>query len=85
MRSRPDFSLENHGSIVLMRPNTAAARRWLEATSPDDAQFFGRAMAIEPRYVAGAVAAALADGLNVRPCAFTIGDERLSFNSIRAL
>lgn len=49
--------LENHGSIILMRPLDAAARAWLQQTAPEDAQFMGDALAIEPRYVEGVLAA----------------------------
>ena len=64
----PDFILENHGSIVLMRPNTRAGRSWLDDTAPEDAQFLGDAMAVEPRYVEGVITAAISDGLEVHPC-----------------
>lgn len=45
--------LENHGSIWLLRPLDAAAREWLHQTAPEEAQFMGDALAIEPRYVEG--------------------------------
>lgn len=47
--------LENHGSIWLLRPLDNAAKEWLSETAPSDAQFFGDALAIEPRYVDGVV------------------------------
>ena len=57
-----DFSFEDHGSIVLVRPNTLAAMAWLEANVADEgedmAQWFGGALVVEPRYVA-----ALAEGI----------------------
>lgn len=49
--------LENHGSIILMRPLDDAARTWLRETAPEDAQFMGDALAIEPRYVEGVLEA----------------------------
>lgn len=39
----------NGGSIVLVRPLDKAARAWLEAHT--DGQWFGGALACEPRYV----------------------------------
>lgn len=54
------FSIENHGSIILVRPLTAAAKAWLKETAPDDAQFLGNAMAVEPRCLDG-VLDAIAD------------------------
>lgn len=46
------FRYENHGSIVLARPLNRRSRAWVRRTAPDNAQFFGEALAIEPRYVA---------------------------------
>ena len=50
--------IENHGSICLARPETAAQREWLLETAPEDAQFFGDALALEPRYVGDFLAVA---------------------------
>ena len=61
-----DFTLEDHGSIVLLWPNTMAASTWLIETAPEDAQFFGAALAIEPRYVGNVAEAAHADGFTIR-------------------
>ncbi len=63
----PDFTLENHLSIVLIRPNTLDAEQWLRDTAPDDAQFWCGALAIEPRYVGNVASAAQRAG-------FTIGE-----------
>lgn len=50
-----DFDVENHGSLVLVRPLTLAALAWLEANVADEgedmAQWFGGALVVEPRYV----------------------------------
>ncbi len=54
-----DLEIENHGSVCLIRPVSEVGRAWLDATAPEDAQFFCGAMAVEPRYVEGVVAAAL--------------------------
>lgn len=64
-QATPDLSIENHGSIVLFRPLTDEGKEWIDRTAPEDAQFFANAMVVEPRYVAGVVDAAQADGLNV--------------------
>lgn len=61
----PDLKVENHGTIFLVRPVTRAGSQWLADTKPDDAQFFGSAMAVEPRYVEGVVNAAREAGLEV--------------------
>ena len=56
--NRPDFVFENHFSLFLVQPMNASAREHLESRVGDDAQWFGGALAVEPRYVDG-----LADGL----------------------
>jgi hypothetical protein len=43
--------LENHFSLWLARPLDAEAGEWLDDSSPTDAQWFGGALVIEPRYV----------------------------------
>ena len=61
-----DFTLENHGSIFLMRPRTKRAAAWLDDTAPEDAQFFANALAIEPRYVPNVAAAARGEGFTIQ-------------------
>ena len=64
VRPRPmDLIFEDHGSIWLARPLTQRAVAWLADTAPEDAQFLGSAMAVEPRYVDGVCDAARAAGL----------------------
>lgn len=46
-----DFEITNHGSIVLFRPLTEAAQEFA-AEAFADAQTFGAAYAVEPRFVA---------------------------------
>lgn len=62
---RPDFRLTHHGSIALLEPTNKSANQWLRDTAPDDAQFMGSAMAIEPGYVQGVIEAANDAGLSV--------------------
>lgn len=61
----PDISAANHGSIWLLRPNTPAATDWFSDVIPEDAQWFGGAVAVEPRYVDAIVEGAQAEGLTV--------------------
>jgi hypothetical protein len=64
----PDIRVENHGSIVLLRPASAAGREWLEANCDRSGHqpFTGGTLLCEPRYVADIVAGARAVGLEVR-------------------
>lgn len=43
------FTLENHGSLVLVRPLDTDAREWLAANT--GGRWFGGALAVEPRFV----------------------------------
>jgi hypothetical protein len=62
----PDFTVENHGTIFLLIPETDAARTWVEANLPDDALTFGRGVVVEHRYIADIVAGIQGDGLEVK-------------------
>jgi hypothetical protein len=63
--SQLDVEVENHGSVVLVRPLSDAARAWLAEHVSPDAQRFGGAVAVEPRYVANLVDGMIGDGLVV--------------------
>jgi hypothetical protein len=45
-----DVRIENHGSIILFHAVTAVACDWFEDNVQDDAQFWGDAVVVEPRY-----------------------------------
>ncbi len=61
-----DYQIENHGSIILVRPLSSACNEWLEENVTTDALYFGPALAVEPRYledlIAGMVEAGLTPG-----------------------
>jgi hypothetical protein len=61
----PDFEVENHGTIYLLRPKTDAARTWIEENIGEDAQTFGEAVVVEHRYIADIVAGIREEGLRV--------------------
>ena len=63
--SRADLTVVNHGSIFTVIPQTKPGHQWLQDTAPEDAQFFGAGMVVEPRYVEGVVNAAREAGLEV--------------------
>jgi hypothetical protein len=54
----PDFSVENHFTIFLLRPLTPAAFDWIEEHIPEDAQRLGNAVAVEHRHI-GPIAEAI--------------------------
>lgn len=53
-----DYTFENHLSLWLVRANNIGALEHLQENVQEDAQWFGEALAVEPRYVDG-----LAEGL----------------------
>jgi len=62
----PDIRVENHGSVVLLRPLSDAGKEWLEANViNEETQRWGEAVVAEPRYVANVVEGMQADGLEV--------------------
>jgi hypothetical protein len=59
-----DIIIENHGSVVLVRPITNTGHKWIdEHVDSEGWQWFGDALAVEPRYVGGLVEGAVNDGL----------------------
>jgi hypothetical protein len=68
-RTELDFTLENHGSLFLLRPLNSAAKHWMGEHLPMDnpeTQFWGDAIVIEPRYVAPIVDGIIGDRLVLR-------------------
>ncbi len=56
--------VENCGSIILLRPLTKRARKWLEKSCACESwQWFGEALAVEPRMVGAILKGALEEGL----------------------
>lgn len=55
-------TVEDHGSIMLFRPNDDDARKWLEENVEPDAQWFGGALVVEPRYAQDLVSGLEAEG-----------------------
>jgi hypothetical protein len=47
-----DFTIENHGSIVLLYPVTDEGKQWAEEYLPSDAMRWAGAVVVEPRYLA---------------------------------
>lgn len=64
-RARCDVRVENHGSIVLLRPITVTGQDWLDTNIPDDAPTWGNAVVAEPRYVPFILEGMKNDGLVV--------------------
>ena len=59
-----DFSVEDHGSIFLITPHTAAAREWWDE-KVDDCQSLGPGYAVEHRFIQNISQGILEDGLTI--------------------
>jgi hypothetical protein len=67
MHAIEDFNIENHGSVVLVRPVTTAAREWVDEHVPLESwQWHGGAFVVEPRYLPILFDGIVGDGLTVR-------------------
>jgi hypothetical protein len=64
--TEPDFTVQNEGSIFLIRPNNADAELHLRANVGEEAQWFGNALVVEHRYVQQIVTVLQLDGFEVK-------------------
>ena len=61
-----DLQFTNHGSIITCEPVSEAGQAWLaDHVDLEEAQFFGNAVAMEPRYAWDICEGARLDGLSV--------------------
>ena len=61
-----DYTVENHGSLFLLRPTHGSALDFLRERVDDEAQWLGNALAVEHRYIASLVAQLREEGWDVR-------------------
>lgn len=61
-----DAMVENHGSLFLVRLLTSNAKDWINEHVSEEAQFFGWALVVEPRYIEDLIESMQGDGLVVR-------------------
>lgn len=60
----PNFTLTDHGTIWLLKPRNDVAREWISDNLRSPATF-GRAIAIEARYIEDIVTGIVGAGLTV--------------------
>ena len=65
MNTQSDFIYQHEGTIGLLYPVTDAARAWVDEHISDDAQWFGKGLVIEWRYVDPIIEGITRDGLGV--------------------
>lgn len=63
--STSDVTIEHVGSLMLFHLNTDAARDWVDEYVQDEAEFFGGALVVEPRYASNLANGMADDGLEV--------------------
>lgn len=63
--SPPDFVVSGGGTVYLVRPTNDEARAHLEENVSEDAQWFGGALAVEHRYIAGLLEGLTSAGFSV--------------------
>ena len=62
-----DFKVDRDGDLFLVTPQNRAARTWLvDNIDLDEAQFFGLALVVEPRYAYDLVDGIFDSGFTVR-------------------
>ena len=61
----PDLVLINHGSVYVLEPLTERGRDWIDESIDPEAQWWGKGVVIEPRYVENVVLGAQASCLVV--------------------
>lgn len=66
LASRPDFEVENHGSVVVISPENDAAEEYLQSKAPEDATWWYGGLVCEPRYVQAILDDLIAEGFTVR-------------------
>lgn len=65
LQKKPDVLIEPHGTIFLFRPESGAAKAWLDEHIAGDAQWFGGALVVEHRYAENLAAGMLESGLTL--------------------
>jgi hypothetical protein len=61
-----DFTVHNHGSVMILNAHTNAARHWRDEHLPNHAMTWGRdGVVVEPRYIADIVNGVREAGLSV--------------------
>jgi hypothetical protein len=62
----PDVLVIDHGSLIGMTPMSDAGRSWMREHIPDDAQWLGRQLMVEPRYAPAIMEGMQDAGLELR-------------------
>lgn len=61
----PDVSVEDHGTVILIQPISAAAKAWVDEKVQTEL-WMGPAFAVEPRLAPDIIYGMMGDGLEVQ-------------------
>lgn len=61
----PDFIVQDHGSIIILVPQTTVAKDWADEHFPEDATNWADGTVIERRYFEDIYDGITADGLTI--------------------
>lgn len=60
-----DFIVQDHGSIIILEPQTTAAKAWADERFPEDAQNWANGTVIERRFFEPIYDGIISDGLTI--------------------
>lgn len=60
-----DFTVQDEGTIVLLRATSPAGEAWATENLPDDATAWGDAVVVEHRYIGAIIEGIVGDGLEI--------------------
>jgi len=60
-----DFLVMDHGSIIVLTPNSDEAKQWVKEHIPPEAQWFARGVVIEHRYADDIIDAILGTDMTI--------------------
>ena len=67
MGTQTDFTLVDHGSIVILTPESDDAKTWVDDYIDKNAQWFADGVVIEPRYAHDIVEGIFETGMTIDP------------------
>lgn len=60
-----DFIVQDHGSLIILEPQTTAAKAWADECFPEDAQNWANGTVIERRFFEPIYNGIISDGLTI--------------------
>ena len=67
MNTQTDFTLIDHGSIAILKPESDDAKNWVDDYIDENAQWFANGIVIEHHYVHAIVEGIFETGMTINP------------------